>query len=87
MDMEQECCAPSSLRAMVFSNVTLMSPKSMNNPVVSNSLKMWKQLIKHFGLCSNPLQGPIFKNHMFAPSLENNTFADWDRMGLNSFMD
>lgn len=87
MDMEQDCCAPSSLRAMVFSNVTLISPKSINNPVVSNSLKMWKQLIKHFGLCSNPLQGPIIKNHMFAPSFDNNTFADWDGMGLNSFMD
>lgn len=87
MDMEQDCCAPSSLKALIFSNIASIPSTKESNAVVSDSLRIWKQLVKHFGLSSNPLQGPILKNHMFVPSFGNSTFDDWYKMGINNFMD
>uniref|UniRef100_A0A8C7ZH32 Reverse transcriptase domain-containing protein n=1 Tax=Oryzias sinensis TaxID=183150 RepID=A0A8C7ZH32_9TELE len=87
MEIEQNHCTPSSPKAFVFADITTISLKNIKDLVVSHTVRIWKQIVRHFGLQANPLSGPIVKNHLFSPSMKNDNFADWFHRGLRVFKD
>ena len=63
-------------------SIPLHSPQSCRNPVVCHSLKIWSQFRKRYGLVSMSVYSPITANHLFPPSLQDNTFTCWLRNGV-----
>lgn len=87
LSIENACCHPSSLPAMLLSALPTVDPDSLTNPVVSHSLKIWCQIRKFYGWQSCSLRSPLIENHAFAPSFTNTLFKDWFEKGIHSFLD
>lgn len=87
LSIENACCHPSSLPAMLLSALPTVDPNSLSNPVVSHSLKIWSQTRKFYGWQSCSLESPLLKNHAFVPSFNNTMFMDWFEKGIHTFQD
>lgn len=72
---------------MLLSALQTVHPKSLSNPVVSHSLKIWSQIRTFYGWQSCSLQCPLTKNHLFAPSFNNTMFKEWHDKGIHNFLD
>lgn len=55
----------SSLYSIVGSQLPLVLSKVSNNPVVTNTLKIWVQFGKHYGLHKGSFHMPMFDNYFF----------------------
>lgn len=87
VNIEETCCYPSSLSALLFSPLSTKSPDLLKNPVVSHTLKIWSQIRNCFGWQAGSLQSPITKNHSFTPSYKNTLYDDWVEKGIHNFLD
>lgn len=67
--------------------LTLTSNCISSNRVVYNSLKIYSQFRKHFGLHQLSFSSPIASNNLFPPSLQDATFRGWRSKGLKNFKD
>ena len=76
-----------SIPALLGSPLPFPSITFFRNPVVKQSLKIWVQLRKCFGLHNLSLLSPIASNHLFKPSTQDPVFKDWHRKGLARFKD
>lgn len=70
-----------SLQSLLTARLPLKTHVS-RNPVVTNSLKIWIQFRKHYGLNEPSTLAPIVKNHLFPPSLSDPTCNIWWNKGL-----
>lgn len=77
----------SSLRAWLCSPLTLSTVNASQNPVVKQSLKIWLQFRKHFGLRDCSIYAPILNNHNFKPSTMDSAFKLWHDRGIVSIND
>lgn len=75
------------LRSVTIPQLPLIFNKITANPVVSNSLKIWIQLKKSFGLHRASIHMPILNNHAFSPSSSDSAYRLWAYNGLLSVKD
>lgn len=54
------------------------------NPVVTQSLKIWMQFRKHFGLKHPSILAPVTHNHSFKPSIMDAAFQLWSDRGITA---
>ena len=97
LDSRAETCpswAQIELRSSRFSLQSLLTvrlPLKIHNislnPVVVNSIKIWVQFRKHYGLNEPSTLAPIFKKHSFSPSLSDPRFRTWRDKGLLTVKD
>uniref|UniRef100_A0A1A8LYQ6 Reverse transcriptase domain-containing protein n=2 Tax=Nothobranchius pienaari TaxID=704102 RepID=A0A1A8LYQ6_9TELE len=80
--MERYVASPVSLRSLVCAPLPLSKHLYTNNPVISNSLKIWTQFRLHFGNRNALLAAPIYGNHLFSPALGGTAFREWHRAGV-----
>lgn len=71
-----------SLQSLLTAELPLKIHNISQNPVVTNSIKIWVQFRKHFGLNKPSLLAPVFRNHLFSPSSSDPTFRIWRDKGL-----
>lgn len=70
-----------ALHSVVSSQIPIVT-KPYKNPIVSNTLKIWSQFRKHFGLIRSSAIAPILNNHLFPPSCSDPVFRMWATKGL-----
>lgn len=85
--IESASCNNSSLAALLCLPYTFSLIKYSNNIIVKNSLKIWTQFLRHFGLHNTPLSSPIHSNPLFYPSVLDSAYALWRDLGLVSIGD
>ncbi len=85
-EMEQASCNPVSLTSMLCTPL-LLSKKSLMNPTVINTLKIWSHLRSYFKYKQILPLLPITANALFPPSLLDSTFQLWFRKGLRCIRD
>ena len=68
--------------SLLTARLPLKTHNVSQNPVVTNSLKIWNQFRKHYGLTEPSTLAPVVKNHLFLPSLSDPTFTVWRNKGL-----
>lgn len=83
VEMEEQSCNHTSLRALVYSSVKTATPK-LKNVVVSQSMKIWLQIRKYFKWHDSSTLAPIIHNHEVTPSFCNNSFSHWEVKGIYS---
>ena len=71
-----------SLPSLLTARLPLKIHNVSQNPVVTNSLKIWNQFRKHYGLNEPSTLAPVVKNHLFPPSSSDPTFTIWRNKGL-----
>ena len=71
-----------SLQSLLTARLPLKIHNISQNPVVTNSLKIWIQFRKHYGLNEPSTLAPVVKKHLFPPSLSDPTFNLWRNKGL-----
>lgn len=74
-----------SLSALLCAKLPFAQPIShfTSNPII----KIWNQFRRSFSLKDIPQAAPIAKNHMFTPSMMDDTFDVWSRKDLISLSD
>lgn len=85
--IEQEDCHPYSPAAIVLSPIPLNKSLYGYNPIIHNSIRIWKQVKSHFAFKSISISLPIVKNPSFTPSTLDFMFSDWDRKGIHCIRD
>lgn len=80
--IEVEDCDPYLPAALVLSPSPLDKAKDVQNPIIHNLFRIWKQIKSHFTHKTLPLSLPIAKNPSFAPSNLDLTFSNWRKLGL-----
>ena len=85
--MEFTSCYNTSLPALLGSPLPSQLLKSLTNPIVHQSLKVWAQFRKTFHFEDFSLLSPIASNHMFTPSQGDLAFKEWYRSGIKCFKD
>uniref|UniRef100_A0AAR2KCA8 Reverse transcriptase domain-containing protein n=1 Tax=Pygocentrus nattereri TaxID=42514 RepID=A0AAR2KCA8_PYGNA len=65
--MESLSCHSSSIRALVYSSLPILSSHFSSNPLVVSTLKIWTQFSKMFHFTEASVLSPICKNHLFNP--------------------
>lgn len=80
LGMEREDCLPYSIGAVILSPVPLNKVSYKHNPIIHNTIRIWKQMGKHFKLRAFLL--PISTNPSFAPSNMDGTFNIWRELGI-----
>lgn len=73
-----------SLRAWLCSSLSVSTIDVSINPVVKQSLKIWLQFRRHFGLRDCSIHAPVIHNHNFKPSIMDSAFHLWFERGLTS---
>ena len=81
-DMERQACGPVDPAALLCSPLPLSRKWYSNNPVVSNSLRIWSQFRVHFGYKHTISLIPIARNPNFKPALLDSAFNFWSQKGL-----
>ena len=76
-----------SLWSVVCSQLPLPVKRLSKNPIVVNTLKIWAQFRKQFGLLGPSKLAPVYKNHCFLPSCTDPVFRIWSDKGLRSIND
>lgn len=82
--IEKSSCESSSLTSFLCLPLTTQSSSHTNNIIVKNSLMIWMQLRRHFGLQATPLLTPLHANPLFSPSISDQSFTTWDKHGIIS---
>ena len=82
VQMEHSSCGLTSLNALLFSPMPLSLHYVKNNPIVTQSLKIWSGMRKQFGWHSGSLLAPVYPNHLFSPSVMDESFDVWKRNGI-----
>lgn len=82
LQIESSSCSPISPSALVCSPIPLHIPQSCQNLVVLDSLKIWSQFRKHYGLVSMSTYAPVAANHLFPTSLINND-DQWSKKSVD----
>lgn len=84
--IESQTCF-SSLPALVYSSLPLKTSQFTSNPVILSTLKIFNQFRCHYKFTSASVLGPIYKNHLFPPSMLDSLFRQWSSSGLERFKD
>lgn len=82
--LEWESCKPATLSSLLCCSLPFPLKKCGDNPVVKQSLRIWNQFRLAFNLKHLSLSGPISKNILFPPSLNDGAFQIWHTSGLTS---
>lgn len=85
--MEAFCCGKSSLPALLSSALPLELHIYKCNSLLYDSLRIWVQCRKTFGLHMMSRKGPLCSNHMFPPSMSDPAFKIWSNKGLQTLKD
>lgn len=75
------------LLSNICSQLPLGVHKISSNPIVVNTIKIWHQFRKQFGLHRASIHMPISNNHLFSPSLSDSFFDIWAAKGLSTLND
>ena len=75
------------LWSVVCSQLPISVKQVSKNPLVTNTLKIWSQFRKQFGLHTASSLAPIYQNHLFPPSCSDSAFRIWSEKGLRSIND
>lgn len=86
-NLEARSCAPSSLSALVHASMASDTAPYTNNILVKTTLRIWKQVWRHYGWHRLSVKSPIHANHMFAPSLWDSAFLHWQSKGIKTLHD
>lgn len=76
-----------SLLSIICSQLPAATIKNTSNPVVSDTIRIWLQFHKHFGLHRASTCAPILFNHQFPPSCSDAAFRIWSTNGLSTLGD
>lgn len=82
LEMEREDCLPFSIRAVMLSPVPVKRTCFKHNPIIHDTIRIWKQLRKHFKLNAVSFLLPIAANPTFTPSVLDGTFNTWKQIGI-----
>lgn len=85
--MERRACGSADAVSLVCSPLPLSVKLHSNNPVVTSTLRIWKQFRVHFGFKKAILNMPILRNPFFKPALMDTAFHIWFQRGLKSVAD
>lgn len=75
-----------SLNALLHTTLPCSISKYTNNVVVAASIKIWNQFRCHFGIQTLSIGAPLAANPVLPPSLLDNTFCLWARLGIKTFI-
>lgn len=82
--LEANSACPVSLQALLYSPLISSTTFYTTNKIVFSCLKIWFQFRRYFGLQAHSLQSSIDANHIFPPSLLDNTFLLWEKLGIKN---
>ena len=85
--LEEALCRPMSLEALACAPLPMPSLKPDCGPVVSQSLRIWKQFKRCYGIKAISIFSPCNNNPAFPPSLHDDAFEVWRRKGIAVFKD
>ena len=87
VEMEQHSADPVSLSSLVCAPLPLSKQRLTNNPIVTNSLKIWSQFRTHIKHRQALSAIPITANALFPLSLIDSVFRVWSGSGLGRVKD
>lgn len=70
-------CYPFSPWSLVMCNPNNINPDVKHNPLIYNSIKVWRDIAKHFGIHGKSLLAPITQNPDFPPGNNSSVFMSW----------
>lgn len=76
-----------SLQSWLCSQLPMSASDISIKPVVIQSLKIWMQFRKHFGLKHPSIHAPVSHNHSFKPSIMDSAFQLWSDRGIMAIKD
>lgn len=82
--MHVEISSSRYLLSNICSQLPLGVHKISSNPIVVNTIKIWHQFRKQFGLHRASIHMPISNNHLFSLSLSDSFFDIWAAKGLST---
>lgn len=85
--IEASNCGKTSLPALLSSALPLELHTYKHNPLLYDSLRIWVQFRKKFGLFGIARKAPLCSNHMFPPSMNDSAFETWSSKGLQIIKD
>lgn len=72
------------LKSVICASLPLVRHNLTSNTVVNNSIRIWTQFRKHFGIQSPSTLSPIKGNYMFITSCTDPAFTQWFENGIKS---
>lgn len=75
--IKQAACGRTSLPALLNNPAKARLPSYIANPVILNTLRMWRKIQSFLNLPKVFLDSPICKNHAFIPGLDDPIFSIW----------
>ena len=87
LEMEQGDCLPFTIAAVILSPVPPSKSDYGNNPVIHNTIRIWKQVTKHSKLSKISCLLPIVANPSFVPSYLDGAFLEWRDQGIHNVGD
>ena len=81
LSIEHLSCQGTSLPALIDSPVKIKKHLYESNPIVNNSMKIWKQVVTALNAPRVYLDSPICYNHAFKPALDDVVFSKWREKG------
>ncbi len=85
--IEEASCNKTSLSALLNSPIEIEIKNINGNIVISNLIKVWKQIKVYLKIPNLYLDTPICNNHVFPPGLQDKIFFQWKRMGIVTIQD
>lgn len=85
--IESASCLPSSLAALVYAPLSFPCENFIKNSLVRSTIKIWKQMRRHFGWQTMSPKSPINSNHVFNPSIIDKSFKSWNAKGIRVIND
>lgn len=85
--IEEASCNKTSLIALLNSPIKIDLKCYNGNTVISNSIKVWKQIKKYLEIPDIYLDTPICHNHAFPPGLHDKFFLQWKQIGITTIKD
>lgn len=76
-----------SLSSILSSSLSLSPALVGDNPIARETIAIWRQLRKHFGLSGPSILTPLLKNCNFIPSVTDLAFRTWHNKGLRQVKD
>lgn len=74
--------ATSQLHLGSLISAALTSLTKQSNLIVSQSIKIWAQFRRHFGLKNTSIYAPIWRNHNFPPASLDASYQFWHTKGI-----
>ncbi|KAI5086736.1 hypothetical protein C0J45_23912, partial [Silurus meridionalis] len=85
--IEAQTCHLSSLPALVYFSLPMKTSQFTTNPTVLSTLRIFNQFRNHYKFQTASILGPIYKNHLFPPSMLDSSFRCWETSGLRCIKD